>query len=133
MNLAYLSARSQIPTLLWDVDPQGSTSWYFPQEKTESFKLSRLIKKKDPIGKLIQRQISLTSILFPQAWECVTRISILTIMAKATTIDHWLALLSEQYSLVILIVHPYFPVSESIFHGGSDIHAHDPHTSPCKP
>jgi chromosome partitioning protein len=36
VNLAYLAAANDVPTLLWDLDPQGAASWYFhgqPQEQ----------------------------------------------------------------------------------------------------
>jgi chromosome partitioning protein len=35
VNLSYLAAANDVPTLLWDLDPQGAASWYFhgqPQE-----------------------------------------------------------------------------------------------------
>lgn len=117
VNLAYLSARSQIPTLLWDVDPQGSTSWYFPQEKAESFKLSRLIKKKDPIGKLIQKTDFSHLDIIPSSLGMRNADIDFDNHGEATTIDHWLALLSEQYSLVIFDCAPNISqFSESIFH-----------------
>jgi len=42
VNLAYLSAASGLKTLLWDLDPQGSGSFYFnvrPSAKNESKKI----------------------------------------------------------------------------------------------
>ena len=42
VNLAYLAAKDKVPTLLCDLDPQGSTSFYFrirPQKKFNSSKL----------------------------------------------------------------------------------------------
>jgi chromosome partitioning protein len=36
VNLAYLAAANDVPTLLWDLDPQGAASWYFhgqPQDQ----------------------------------------------------------------------------------------------------
>jgi chromosome partitioning protein len=42
VNLAYLSAAAGLKTLLWDLDPQGSASFYFnvkPSEKNESKKI----------------------------------------------------------------------------------------------
>ncbi|MEW6168209.1 MAG: AAA family ATPase [Pseudomonadota bacterium] len=29
VNLAYIAAADDVPTLLWDLDPQGAASWYF--------------------------------------------------------------------------------------------------------
>lgn len=29
VNLSYLAAANDVPTLLWDLDPQGAASWYF--------------------------------------------------------------------------------------------------------
>ena len=52
VNLSYLAAANDVPTLLWDLDPQGAASWYFhgqPQEQKSrnlfqgSSALSRLV------------------------------------------------------------------------------------------
>ncbi len=51
VNLAYLFAKSQKNTILWDWDPQGAASWYFDadQNKTKSI---RLLDKGVEIGRL---------------------------------------------------------------------------------
>lgn len=36
VNLAALAAADEVPTLLWDLDPQGAASWYFHGEGGDS-------------------------------------------------------------------------------------------------
>ncbi|MGH8429502.1 MAG: ParA family protein, partial [Solimonas sp.] len=35
VNLAYLAAAHGVETLLWDLDPQGASSWYFRSKPKE--------------------------------------------------------------------------------------------------
>lgn len=46
VNLAYLSARSGLRTLLCDLDPQGSASFYFRTRSSKKFDSSKLIDNK---------------------------------------------------------------------------------------
>ncbi len=117
VNLAYLAARDHIPTLLWDVDPQGSTSWYFEHNPAQSFKLSRLIKKKDPLGKLIEKTDYPHLDIIPSSLGMRNADIDFENHGKSTTMDQWLNLLSEQYALVIFDCAPNISqFSESIFH-----------------
>ena len=44
VNLAYLAARDGIPTLLWDLDPQGSATWCLGEEPASLGKQRKLLK-----------------------------------------------------------------------------------------
>jgi cellulose biosynthesis protein BcsQ len=44
VNLSYLSAREGRRTLLWDLDPQGSASFFFGVEPEEGVKLKALVR-----------------------------------------------------------------------------------------
>lgn len=52
VNLAYLAAANDVPTLLWDLDPQGAASWYFhglaQDEKTKS-----VLQGTTPVARLV--------------------------------------------------------------------------------
>lgn len=54
VNLASLAAAQGVRTLLWDLDPQGSSAWYlgFAPEQTGGMK--RLARGKTAIGELIR-------------------------------------------------------------------------------
>ncbi len=55
VNIAYLAAESGLRTLFWDLDPQGSGSWYLAPDQTGGGKIKRVIKGKIPVGKLVTR------------------------------------------------------------------------------
>ena len=54
VNLAYLAAADGIPTLLWDLDPQGAASWYF-HAKPEDIKTKKVLEGETPIGRLVKK------------------------------------------------------------------------------
>lgn len=54
VNLAHLSARDGYPTLVWDLDPQGATSFYFRVRPKIDGSSKRLIKGKLDLTKLIR-------------------------------------------------------------------------------
>jgi len=62
VNLAYLAAAHGIPTLLWDLDPQGASSWYFHGEP-EGLKARKVFEGTSPAGRLVKpspyKQLSL--------------------------------------------------------------------------
>jgi cellulose biosynthesis protein BcsQ len=51
VNVAYLASQSHCRTLLWDLDPQGSASWYLEPVQTETFKAA---KQNASLGRLIE-------------------------------------------------------------------------------
>lgn len=53
VNIAYLAARQDIPSLLWDLDPQGCASWYLGIDDDHAEDKSiNIFKGKIPVGKL---------------------------------------------------------------------------------
>ena len=53
VNLAYLAAKDKVPTLLCDLDPQGSTSYYFRIRPLKKFNSSKFIQG----GKKLEKNI----------------------------------------------------------------------------
>jgi cellulose biosynthesis protein BcsQ len=53
VNFAYLAAANNLKTLVWDLDPQGSSSFYFhvKNEKNES---KKVLNGEEPIQNAIQ-------------------------------------------------------------------------------
>ncbi len=49
VNLAYLAARDQYNTLICDLDPQGSASFYFRVRASKKFKSKHLVKKPEKV------------------------------------------------------------------------------------
>lgn len=55
VNLAYLAAQARVPTLLWDLDPQGAASWYLrAQEQDDALKLKKVVQGETPVGRLVK-------------------------------------------------------------------------------
>ncbi len=52
VNLAYLAAANDVPTLLWDLDPQGAASWYFHAPQP-AHKLKALFNGSAPVARLV--------------------------------------------------------------------------------
>ena len=48
VNIAYLASQAGIPTLLWDLDPQGAASWYLAG--TDEIKGRKLAALMDGMG-----------------------------------------------------------------------------------
>ncbi len=59
VNLAYLSAKDGYKTLVWDLDPQGSSSFY----------LGCAAKVKNESKKLLNSELALTAAIQPTAFE----------------------------------------------------------------
>jgi cellulose biosynthesis protein BcsQ len=53
VNLAFSAATAGSKTLLWDLDPQGSASFYFTAAPDQGVKPKKLLKAKDKITRMI--------------------------------------------------------------------------------
>ncbi|MCG8516554.1 ParA family protein [Marinobacter sp. CA1] len=103
VNIAYLAAQAGIPTLLWDLDPQGAASWYLGDDPDVSGeKVSRLIKGKTPVGKLIHDTPYEKLDLIP-AHSSFRNLDVKLAQGEGDgALKSWLDPLSEDYGLVIL-------------------------------
>jgi chromosome partitioning protein len=54
VNLAYLAAADGLKTLVWDLDPQGSASFYFKVKSTEKNETEKILSDKLPIKNAIK-------------------------------------------------------------------------------
>lgn len=53
-NLAYLAALAGLPTLVWDLDPQGAATWYLGVDCGLDASSKKLLKGKSPLGREIR-------------------------------------------------------------------------------
>jgi cellulose biosynthesis protein BcsQ len=92
-----------IPTLLWDLDPQGAASWYLAgTDEIKGRKLAALMDGKTPIGKFI-RASAYPDLDFIPAHNSFRNLDVrLDKDDSANTLKNWLAPLSEETSLVVL-------------------------------
>jgi len=58
VNIAYLASQDNCRTLLWDLDPQGASSFYLSgAEPVKGRKLSKLLEGKSPMAKFVHDDI----------------------------------------------------------------------------
>ena len=54
VNFAYLAASDGYPTLLWDIDPQGSTSFYYKAKPKTKTAMKKLVGKDADLEEAVQ-------------------------------------------------------------------------------
>jgi len=54
VNLAYLSARDGFKTLLWDIDPQGSASFYYQVKQASKVGMRNLLAQGTDLSELVK-------------------------------------------------------------------------------
>lgn len=102
VNLAYLAAASGLHTLLWDLDSQGASSWYFHGQPAD-VSTRKIFEGLSPVGRLVR----------PTAYERLYQIPAdisyryLDIVLRKSESPHdsfrrLLKPFSEQYSLTVL-------------------------------
>lgn len=103
VNIAYLASQAGIPTLLWDLDPQGAASWYLAgTDEVKGRKLAALMDGKTPIGQFI-RASAYPNLDFIPAHNSFRNLDVrLDKDDSNNTLKNWLAPLSEETSLVVL-------------------------------
>lgn len=117
VNLAYLAAQSGQHVLLWDLDPQGASTWYFRTEPSLSVKARKLVKGKVPVGRVIRRTLHENLDLIPADFAYRN----LDVMLKQGDSDQglfrqMLQPCGELYSLIIIDCPPSLSrLAETIF------------------
>lgn len=102
VNLAYLAAANDVPTLLWDLDPQGAASWYFHGQPAD-VKTKSVLHGATPVGRLVTPSPYANLDLIPADFSY----RYLDIMLKKVeppkeTLRRLLKPFSEQYALTVL-------------------------------
>jgi len=103
VNIAYLASQDNCRTLLWDLDPQGASSFYLAGAETvKGRKLSKLLEGKAPIAKFIHDEVY-PGLDFIPAHSSFRNFDIkLEQESGGNVLRDMLAPLSEDTSLVIL-------------------------------
>ncbi|AXQ27283.1 ParA family protein [Solimonas sp. K1W22B-7] len=101
VNLAYLAAAHGVHTLLWDLDPQGASSWYFHGEPDD--KGRKVFEGGTPVGRLVKpspyRQLSLIPANLSYRY---LDIILKKVEPPREALKRLLKPFSEQYSLIVL-------------------------------
>lgn len=117
-NIAALAAEDGIPTLLWDLDPQGAVSWYFGNTGAANRvpKAGKLVKGKTPVGKTICPTGIANLDLIPADVSFRNIDLQLEKHGDGDTLASWLAPLGEDYGLVVLDCPPSLSrLAEQVF------------------
>ncbi len=119
VNIAWHAANEGIPTLLWDLDPQGASTWLFRAKVKAGSGLKRYLSGKTPIGKRIQATEYTNLDIIPTHFS---HRHIEHLLAKQSEqgrhhiIHELMKPLGEKYALLILDCPPSFSLlSEQIF------------------
>lgn len=101
VNIAALSARARIPTLLWDLDPQAAATWTLLPDGVEAAKPKALWSGTTPIGDwVLPTGISNLSLL--PADLASRHLDSWLKKEDPDTLKHLLKPLAEQFSLCVL-------------------------------
>lgn len=103
VNVAYLASQDNCRTLLWDLDPQGASSFYLAGAETvKGRKLSKLLEGKAPMARFIHDDVY-PGLDFIPAHSSFRNFDIkLDKESGSNVLRDMLAPLSEETSLVIL-------------------------------
>lgn len=123
VNLSYLASQDGFPTLLCDLDPQGSASFYFRIKPGKKFSTQKLLKGKKTIDKNIKGTDYELLDLLPSDISYRNLDIILDSMKKSKKkIKNVLAPFTEEYTYIFLDCPPNITlVSENIFQAAHHI------------
>jgi cellulose biosynthesis protein BcsQ len=119
VNIAWHAANEGIPTLLWDLDPQGAATWLLNSKAKAKSRPRKLLSGKTPIGNLVKRTDYEHLDIIPADFSFRHLDQYLAEQGEqsdSNTIAKLIAPFSENYALIILDCPPTFSVlTEQIF------------------
>lgn len=117
VNIAWHAAQDGIPTLLWDLDPQGAASWLLHRKAKSNAESKKMLSGKTPMGELVKStDYPLLDIIPADFSFRQLDVQLAQQMAKGNPVEKLLAPFSENYGLVILDCPPSFStLSEQVF------------------
>lgn len=117
VNIAALAAAEGIPTVLWDLDPQGAAGFMLGESAVEKTRPKKLIKGKKPIGELIINSSYPNLDVIPADFSMRHLDHYLADFEdKKNPLQKLVAPLGEKYSLLVIDCPPSFStLSEQVF------------------
>ena len=118
VNFAYLASKSGFKTLVWDLDPQGATSFYFQKETSTNLHLKKIIKLKTSIEDSIEKTNYLNLFLIPSSFTFRKIDTLLDDVKKSKKqLNEILKNFKKDYDIILLDCPPGLTLlSENIFH-----------------
>jgi cellulose biosynthesis protein BcsQ len=115
VNIAWQAANEGIPTLLWDLDPQGASSWILKSKSDKKAQAKRILSGKTPVGELVQGTDYFNLDIIPADFS-YRHIDHHLVEKDADFFQKLIAPFSEQYSLIVLDCAPNFSLmTEQVF------------------
>ncbi|MDT8372120.1 MAG: AAA family ATPase [Gammaproteobacteria bacterium] len=119
VNIAWHAANSGIPTLIWDLDPQGATSWLLDSKAKNKNQPKRFLSGKTPIGDLVNSTAYANLDIIPAGFSYrhfEQQLATQSNQGKRNLIAKLIEPFGENYALVILDCPPSFSLlTEQIF------------------
>lgn len=119
VNIAWHAANEGIPTLLWDLDPQGAASWLLNSKAKSKTAPKKILNGKTPIGELVKSTDYPNLDIIPADFSLRHLDQLLgqqTEQGKQNQIAKLVEPFGENYALVVLDCPPSFSVlTEQIF------------------
>lgn len=117
VNFAYLAAADGYKTLLWDIDPQGSSSFYYKAKPKAHPGIKKLIAKDAVLGKaILSTDFELLDVIPADKSSKSFDIMLEEMKNSKNKLKHVLKPLSEAYDFVFIDCPPGFSaLSENIF------------------
>jgi cellulose biosynthesis protein BcsQ len=122
VNVAWQAANEGIPTLLWDLDPQGASSWLLKNKSGKKATAKRILTGKTPIGELVQATDYNALDIIPADFS-YRHIDHHLMEKEADFFQKLIAPFSEQYALIILDCAPNFSLmTEQVFDAADSLY-----------
>jgi len=117
VNIAWQAANQGLPTLLWDLDPQGAASWLLQRKSKNKTEASKLLSGKTPVGELVKHtDYPLLDIIPADFSFRQLDLDLARSGGANNQLAKLLAPFSEHYSLIVLDCPPSFSLlSEQVF------------------
>jgi cellulose biosynthesis protein BcsQ len=119
VNISWHAANEGIPTLLWDLDPQGAASWLLNKKAKNKTAPKKLLKGKTPIGDLVRETDFDNLDIIPSDFSLRhldKQLALESEKGKQNLIHKLVEPFGERYALVVLDCPPSFSVlTEQIF------------------
>lgn len=119
VNIAWHAANEGIPTIIWDLDPQGATSWLLKTKAQAKSSPKHILSGKTPIGQLVQSTEYPNLCIIPANFSyrhLEQQLVDKSGQGKKNLIQKLIEPLGEYFSLIILDCPPSFSLlTEQIF------------------
>ncbi|WP_438971641.1 ParA family protein [Methylophaga sp.] len=126
VNIAWHAANEGIPTLLWDLDPQGAASWLLNRKAKSKSEPKKILSGKTPIGNLVKATDYEHLDIIPADFsirDLEQQLMLQSEQDKSNLIAKLIAPFSENYALIILDCPPSFSLlSEQIFETANSLY-----------